>query len=89
MRLTKTKFYSKKEADFLKKHSHLLDKYEKVIKKLEVNPFEPSLKMHKLKGELKDFHACSITYDYRLVFVLLIQDDEITLLDIGTHDDVY
>jgi hypothetical protein len=23
------------------------------------------------------------------VFVILIQDDEITLLDVGTHDDVY
>ena len=89
MKLFKTKFYSKKEADFLKKHSNLLDKYKKVLKKLEGNPFDASLKTHKLKGDLKDFHACSITYEYRIVFILLIQDDEITLLDIGTHDEVY
>lgn len=89
MKLTKTDFYSKREKAFLKKHSDLLEKYGKVLKKLEVNPFDSSLKTHKLKGELKKFHACSINYEYRIVFVMLIQDDEITLLDIGTHDDVY
>lgn len=89
MKLSKTKFYSKKETDFLKKHSHLIDKYKEVLKKLASNPFDAALKTHKLKGELKKFHACSINYEYRIVFVILIQDEEITLLDVGTHDDVY
>lgn len=89
MKLSKTEFYSKKERAFLKKHSNLFDKYKTVLKKLENNPFDASLKTHKLKGDLKQFHACSINYDYRIVFIILIQDDEITLLDIGTHDEVY
>jgi addiction module RelE/StbE family toxin len=89
MKLTKTDFYSKREKIFLKKHSDLLVKYKKVLKKLTVNPFDSSLRTHKLKGDLNKFHACSINYEYRIVFVILIQDDEITLLDIGTHDDVY
>jgi addiction module RelE/StbE family toxin len=89
MKLTKTDFYSKKERVFLKKHGDLFDKYKTALKKLENNPFEASLKTHKLKGDLKQFHACSINYEYRIVFVILIQDDEITLLDVGTHDDVY
>lgn len=89
MKLVKTEFYSKKERGFLKKHSNLIDKYKEVLKKLENNPFDASLRTHKLKGELKKFHACSINYEYRIVFVILIQDDEITLLDVGAHDDVY
>jgi addiction module RelE/StbE family toxin len=89
MKLTKTEFYSKREKAFLKSHIDLLDKYKKVLKKLAVNPFDASLKTHKLKGELKKFYGCSINYEYRIVFVMLIQNDEITLLDIGTHDEVY
>ena len=58
MKLSKTDFYSKKEKIFLKKHGNLLDKYKAVLKKLENNPFDAALKTHKLKGELKAFHAC-------------------------------
>lgn len=89
MKLVKTEFYSKKEQVFLRKHNNLIDKYKETLKKLEINPFDSSLKTHKLKGELKKFHACSINYEYRIVFILLIQDNEITLLDVGTHDEVY
>lgn len=89
MKLTKTEFYSKKELKFLKKHSNLFVSYEEALKKLENDPFEPSLKTHKLHGKLKKFHACSINYDYRIAFLFVIKDDEIILLDIGTHDDVY
>jgi addiction module RelE/StbE family toxin len=67
----------------------LLEKYKETLKKLEKAPFHPVLKTHKLKGNLKEFHACSINYEYRIVFVILIQNDEITLFDVGTHDEVY
>lgn len=74
MKLLKTEFYSKKERGFLKKHSNLLEKYKETLKKLETDPFHPALKTHKLKGNLKEFHACSINYEYRIVFIILIQD---------------
>jgi addiction module RelE/StbE family toxin len=89
MKLLKTEFYSKKERAFLKKHSNLFEKYKETLRKLELDPFSPALKTHKLKGDLKDFYACSINYEYRIVFIILIQDDEITLFDVGTHDEVY
>ncbi len=89
MKLLKTEFYSKKERAFLKKHSNLFEKYKETLKKLKTDPFSDSLKTHKLKGNLKDFYACSINYEYRIVFIILIQDDEITLFDVGTHDEVY
>lgn len=89
MKLAKTVFYSNKERKFLGKHPDLIEKYEKVLEDLQINPFTSSLKTHRLKGNLKAFHACSLTFDYRIVCTILIQDDEITLVDIGNHDDVY
>ncbi|MCZ8047772.1 MAG: hypothetical protein O9290_14285 [Microcystis sp. LE19-41.2A] len=35
---------------------------------LSVDPFQPRLRTHQLKGELKDSYACSVGYDLRIVF---------------------
>jgi mRNA-degrading endonuclease YafQ of YafQ-DinJ toxin-antitoxin module len=32
------------------------------------DPFQPNLKTHKLKGDLKDSYACSVGYDLRIIF---------------------
>jgi addiction module RelE/StbE family toxin len=89
MRLIKDESYQRKERKFFKKHPHLLNKYNEMLCKLKNNPLDSSLKTHKLKGELSEFHACSLTYEYRIVFVFLIQNDMVILVDIGSHDDVY
>jgi len=52
------------------------------------NPFEKSLKTHKLSGGLKDSWAFSINYQYRVIFEFF-DDKTIVLMDIGTHDEVY
>ncbi len=74
---------------FLKKHPDLVQKFKQTVQKLENDPFEPSLKLHKLQGSLEKFHAVRLTYEYRIVLVLMIIDERIILVDIGTHDDVY
>lgn len=89
MKLIKDDNYQRKERKFFKKQPQLLDKYAEVLNKLKTNPFDPSLKTHKLKGELGEFHACSLTYEYRIVCTFLIQNEAIVLVDIGSHDDVY
>lgn len=89
MQLDKDKSYLKREVKFFKKHSELLDKYAVILKKLSNDPFEPSLKLHKLQGNLEKFHAVRLTYEYRIVLILIIVDEKIILVDIGTHDDVY
>jgi mRNA-degrading endonuclease YafQ of YafQ-DinJ toxin-antitoxin module len=50
MKLAKTDFYAKKERKFFKKHPELIEKYGEILEILQVNPFENSLKTHKLKG---------------------------------------
>jgi addiction module RelE/StbE family toxin len=89
MKLIKDENYQRKERNFFKKQPQLLDKYAEVLNKLKTNAFDPSLKTHKLKGELSEFHACSLTYEYRIVCTFLIQNEIIVLVDIGSHDDVY
>ena len=52
------------------------------------NPFNPSLKTHKLSGKLRDCWAFSCGYDCRIIFKF-IRDDEALLIDIGKHEEVY
>ena len=58
------------------------------------NPFDPSLVSHKLKGKLSDSWACTVGYE-RIIFEFVKSEseeqakDDILLLEIGTHDEVY
>ncbi|MEG4852384.1 type II toxin-antitoxin system mRNA interferase toxin, RelE/StbE family [Microcoleus sp. B5-D4] len=69
---------------------------EKIAERLELlanDPFHPSLKTHKLKGKLSGAWACTVEYDCRIVFNFKKYSDsdveEILLIDIGSHDEVY
>jgi len=60
---------------------------------LEENPFDPSLKSHKLTNNLSQYWSCSVNYDYRIIFTFSVdnitQETLIILVDIGSHDEVY
>ena len=43
------------------------------------------LKVHKLKGRLKDFHSFAVTYSHRIVFSYESKE-EIVLIAVGDHD---
>ncbi len=55
--------------------------------------FAPQLETHKLKGKLSGSWACSAGYDLHIVFDFVKAEkdteDDIFLLAIGTHDEVY
>jgi len=87
--INQTDTFNKKSIKFFKKHRDLVPKFKDIIEKLTEDPFENSLKTHKLKGNLSDFYACSLTYQYRIILTIEIRDEEIVLVNIGTHDDVY
>jgi addiction module RelE/StbE family toxin len=68
----------------------------KIAQRLQLlvnDPFEPSLKTHKLKGKLSGAWACTVDYDCRIIFNFKKSSDsdveEILLIDIGSHDEVY
>ncbi len=84
-----TDSYVKRAAKFIKKHPELLSQYEKTLKLLELNPYHPSLRLHKLRGKLSKLHSVSINISYRISIYFLVEDDKIIPVDIGSHDDVY
>jgi mRNA-degrading endonuclease YafQ of YafQ-DinJ toxin-antitoxin module len=81
--------YNKKAAGFLKKHQELLPQYEKTLKLLELDPFHPSLRLHRLKGALGELHSVSINIRYRISIEMIIRDQTIILVNVGSHDEIY
>ena len=73
------------------KNRQLAESIQIALEKLSANAFDPSLKTHKLKGELAGFWSSSAGYDLRIIF-RFVKDgnrEAILLLSIGSHDDVY
>ena len=66
---------------------------EWTLQQLSKNPFHPGLHSHKLKGELAGAWACTVDYDYRILFDFVKNqgtgEEEILLLTMGTHEEVY
>ena len=81
--------YFKKVKKFIKKHPDVLKKYIKAMELLEINPYHPSLRLHKLEGKLKNYCSISITMEYCIVIDFIIKKNEIVLIDIGLRDEVY
>jgi mRNA interferase YafQ len=76
-----------------KRNSQLKEQIIETLILLAADPFTPSLKSHKLSGNLEGFWSCSVAYDCRIVF-RFYEDEQllqmtIVLIDIGTHDEVY
>jgi mRNA-degrading endonuclease YafQ of YafQ-DinJ toxin-antitoxin module len=84
-----TSGFTRAAGKFLKQHPDLREKFTTILADLERDPFQPHLRYHHLGGKLKGVQAISITTSYRLTLTLLIANQEINLLDVGSHDDVY
>ena len=81
--------YNKKAIKFIKKHKDLKNQYEKTLRLLEIDPYHPSLRLHKLQGKLEKLHSISINITYRITIEFVIMDKEIIMIDVGHHDSVY
>ena len=78
---------------WMRKRSDMHKDIAEALGLLVVNPFAPQLETHKLKGKLLGSWACSAGYDLRIVFDFVKAEkdteDDIFLLAIGTHEEVY
>lgn len=88
-KIVETVRYQKKVVKFFKKHKDLFTKYQKVMFLLETNPYHPSLRLHKLQNNLKEFYSISLDMQYRIILDFIIVDEQIILIDIGAYDEVY
>ncbi len=70
-------------------NTQLKKKFWNALELFSDNPFDSRLKTHKLTGKLDGLWALSVDYDCRIVFKFLKTPDEVLLIDIGSHDEVY
>ena len=84
-----TASYEKIEKRFLKRHPDLLERYHKTLAILERDPFHPSLRLHALEDRLAGLHAVSINLQYRVTLELELREQEIVLVSVGSHGEVY
>lgn len=81
--------YEKIEKRFLRRHPALISRYGKTLALLESDPFHPSLRLHPLQGRLTGLHSVSINLQYRVTLELEIREQEIVLVNVGGHGEVY
>lgn len=63
-------------------------KFWQKVEQFTIDPFDQSLKTHKLSGKLKDLWSFSVEYDERVLFYFT-EDGNAVFVDIGSHDEVY
>ena len=84
-----TQHFLRRARKFLKKHPELKERFTQIIDDLTQDPFASHLAYHHLGGKLKGVQAISITDSYRITLTVAISNQEIILLDVGSHDEVY
>lgn len=80
-----TESYEKRARNFLKKHPDIRGQYEKTLKLMELNPYHPSLRLHKFS----ELYSVSINMQYRISIDFQIENDEIIPIDVGDHSQIY
>ena len=77
----------------VRRQPELRTKVERTLHQLAEDPFHPTLHSHKLKGNLAGAWACTVDYDSRILFEFArnpeSDEEEILLLTMGTHNEVY
>lgn len=93
MKIVWSKGFKRSYQKLIKKNPQLKNKVFDVLRLLADNPFTPSLKSHKLSGNLANFWSCSVAYDCRIIFDFSKEGEfleiAVLLIDIGSHDEVY
>jgi mRNA interferase YafQ len=93
MILTTDERFKRSFKRIVKKNPQLQNKILAVLQLLANDPFTPSLKSHKLTGQLQGLWSCTVAYDCRIIFAFkkdsVTEEDLIVLVDIGSHDEVY
>ena len=81
--------YEQKVKKFLRKHPDIIKQYSKTLELLELNPFHPSLRLHQFKTTSFEGYSVSINLSYRVAIEFLVTEEEILLVNIGDHQDIY
>ncbi|MFV2073045.1 MAG: type II toxin-antitoxin system YafQ family toxin [Thermoanaerobaculales bacterium] len=88
-RLSRTDTFVRTARRLVKRDPQLAQPLASALKMLAEDPRNPRLRLHRLKGPLKGLWSVRVTFSIRLVITLDSEDEHITLLDVGAHDEVY
>ena len=89
--LLRSPAFSRDLRNWLKSRPETATSLEATLEQLSADAAHPSLRTHKLRGQLAGCWACSAGYDLRVVFEYTQHEgaEAILLLAVGTHDQVY
>ncbi|MBU0578770.1 type II toxin-antitoxin system RelE/ParE family toxin [Patescibacteria group bacterium] len=79
--------FDKKLKILKKKNLHLYQQIKKTLQFFSKNHRHPSLRCHKLKGQLQNVWSISVNRSVRLLYI-----EEVSsyyFFDLGTHKEVY
>ena len=81
--------YTRRAATFIRNRPAMLKPYQKTLELLELNPFHPSLRLHKPKGSIEEIRSVSINLAHRITIEFLIEGKTIIPVNAGPRDEVY
>ncbi len=76
--LVVTRHDERASTRFLRRHPELRARYTRVLADLQADPFAPHLRLCALQGRLGGSHAVSLNYQYRIVLLLVMEDERIS-----------
>ena len=92
-KLVLTAKFKRSLKKFVQRNVSLQRQVERTLLQMTEDVFAPSLMSHRLKGEYDGLRACSCGYDCRIIFSIekneQTNEEEIVLLNVGSHDEVY
>lgn len=90
-RLFRSTAFIRAARKLVKRNPAIAPDLRNTLNLLSDDPFHPSLRTHKLKGQLSNSWACSVTYEIRIVFAFVKSEgqDGILLESVGTHEEIY
>ena len=77
----------KKLSKIKKRQPVLLEQIKKQLLLFKVNENYPSLRNHKLKGDMGEMWSISIGMNFRMIY--FIENNEAYFFECGTHNEVY
>lgn len=77
---------SRFKRSFKKLPPRIQNDFDSKIRRFFRNPFDPSLRTHKLHGNLGSYYAFYLRDGYRVLFDFE-DDNNILLVNIGSHDE--
>ena len=92
-KLVLTSKFKRSLKKFIQRNANLQKQIDRTLLQMTQDILASSLMSHRLKGEYEGLRACSCDYDCRIIFSIQkneqTNEEEIVLLNIGSHDEVY